>query len=128
MVNSFVLKSSEDKVHGYLNSLEDFINAVPSLDSDVLEFHVNDEKNDFKEWLRHEFGLYFIVDSSLTPSEKVNTLHSLVKGYVEKKNSEFNNNSNIGSRELEDKISSEPVETEETSFFNNIVNFLRKII
>lgn len=64
MVNRFVLKSDNDNVYGYLDSLDDFVNTVPILPEKVLKFHINDSKNDFQQWLIHEFKLELKVPTS----------------------------------------------------------------
>lgn len=75
----FVLKDG-----GLIRSLEELILVLQNIDKETFEYHVNNEKNDFANWVRYVFkaGRLSDVISGFDYSEKNNIIKA-IKGHLE---------------------------------------------
>ena len=128
MVNRFVLKSSEDSVSGYLNDLDDFVDKVPFLEPEVINFHIRENSNDFANWLKHEFSLDINLESVVDKKEAAGILCSKVKSFLQNQRLEILNLFPESMSLIEERIITGEISKQDDSLLNKIVNFFRKII
>lgn len=78
----FVLKNG-----GLIKSLEDLVLIIKTIDKDTFDYHVNNEKNDFANWIRYVFkaGRLSDIISGYDYSQKENIIKAINKHLAERK-------------------------------------------
>src|SRR3989338_2486683 len=57
-----------------LKNLEELSNALPQMSSDTFSHHVNNEKNDFSNWVRHVIGDEKLANDLLSSKSRESAL------------------------------------------------------
>ncbi|MBN1924075.1 MAG: hypothetical protein JW791_04945 [Nanoarchaeota archaeon] len=125
MVNKLVLKSSKNSVFGYLNDLDDFVEIVPTLPENVLNFHINKTKNDFLKWLSKEFSLSLNIDKFESNIEIAAKMSFQVKTFLENQRLEIIEVLPKNIEALEKIILNKNIQQKD-SIMNKFFNFIRK--
>ena len=67
----------------YLYNLNQLVSALEGIDEGAFRYHVNEEKNDFSNWIRDVFGEKTLAKKLSTVKDKKKFL-SIVKSWVKK--------------------------------------------
>ncbi|MGV8151434.1 MAG: acetate/propionate family kinase [Candidatus Woesearchaeota archaeon] len=78
----FILKGGSS-----IKSLEEFAQILKNIDKETFEYHVNDQKNDFANWIRYVFKLPRLADiiSGFDYSQRQHIVKAIKKHISEKK-------------------------------------------
>ena len=70
-------RESYDVIKAKIKNLEELANVLPEISDDTFQHHVNNEKNDFSNWIRDVVGDQQLANDLLSSKSKYSALNKI---------------------------------------------------